>query len=422
MRPRHAALALLAALAAARPARAAPLGSFAVDPAGVTVAGISSGGFMAVQLDVAYSSYFSGAAIFAGGPYDCAGGSAATAVGACATGYGLQVQPLVDDTNAEADAGAIDPPSNLAGKPIYLFSGQYDTVVQPAVMDALQQYYLAFTTAAEITYDSDTPAAHAWISPDGPNACGTLASPFVNACGIDPEGTFLGLFYGALAARNAGTLAGSLVQFDQTAFCPGGDCSGISLDDTGWLFVPASCSSGARCRLVVALHGCLQSQGAVGQAFVQEAGLNEWADGNDILVLYPQAKAGAAPYNPYGCWDFWGYSGADYALRSGPQMQAVMAMVDQIEAGSPTDGGIPAGPDAGTSTDGGRSTSSDAGTPADGGSPASSDADAGWRPIDGPRAAPAGGCGCASPPGPSASPALLAVLAAWFATRRRRLW
>src|SRR6058998_3445709 len=69
---------------------------YGVDPARVTVSGISSGGYMAVQLDVAYSSLFSGVGVVAAGPYGCAdtGGSvnanAYRAVGPCmAGGYSL---------------------------------------------------------------------------------------------------------------------------------------------------------------------------------------------------------------------------------------------------------------------------------------------------------------------------------------------
>lgn len=51
----------------------AVLGSYNVDPGLVSVSGLSSGGFMSVQIGVAYSSTFPvGFGIFAGGPYDCA--------------------------------------------------------------------------------------------------------------------------------------------------------------------------------------------------------------------------------------------------------------------------------------------------------------------------------------------------------------
>lgn len=62
----------LTALAATR-ASAAALGAYNVDPDSVSVSGMSSGAFLAVQLGVAYSDIFvTGFGVFAGGPYDCA--------------------------------------------------------------------------------------------------------------------------------------------------------------------------------------------------------------------------------------------------------------------------------------------------------------------------------------------------------------
>jgi hypothetical protein len=80
---------------------------------------------------------------------------------------------------------------------------------------------------------------------------------------------------------------------------------------------------------------------------VKESGLNERADTNDTIVLYPQATAPPASLtNPEGCWDWWGYTGADYALQSGPQMQALIAMIHHLSGGS-SDGGAAVEPDAG---------------------------------------------------------------------------
>lgn len=57
----------------ASPSAAEPLGAYNVDPDSVSVSGISSGGAMAVQLGVAYSSIFkTGFGVFAGLPFDCA--------------------------------------------------------------------------------------------------------------------------------------------------------------------------------------------------------------------------------------------------------------------------------------------------------------------------------------------------------------
>jgi hypothetical protein len=59
---------LLAACCLSRPALAqVNLGSYNVNPNTVTVAGVSSGGFMAVQLQVAYSRSIFGTSVMAGG-------------------------------------------------------------------------------------------------------------------------------------------------------------------------------------------------------------------------------------------------------------------------------------------------------------------------------------------------------------------
>src|SRR5258705_502937 len=70
---------------------------------------------------------------------------------------------------------------------------------------------------------------------------------------------------------------------------------------------------------------------AVNDTFAREAGYNRWADANRIIVLYPQAIARWWwVYNPNGCWDWWGYTGAHYHTRDGAQVRAVMAMLSRL--------------------------------------------------------------------------------------------
>jgi hypothetical protein len=281
---------------------------------------------------VAYSASFHGAAILAGGAYNCAQGNPVLWAAACATGVGVPVSDLVNATNARASAGAIDPTSNIGGKPIYMFSGTLDTVDAQKTMDDLQQYYESFTASGNIVYNNTTAAEHAWVSPDASAPCALLAPPFLNNCGIDIEHDFLTQFYGSLSPRNRSP-QGSYVQFNQNAFCPGSNCAAISMDSTAWLYVPKNCADGQACKLVVALHGCLSNQETVGTLLVRDSGINEWADNNNVLVLYPQTIASVEPVNPEGCWDFWGYTDSNYAVQGAPQMKAIMGMVHQITSG-----------------------------------------------------------------------------------------
>src|SRR3954469_7144342 len=94
---------------------------YQIDPAKIFVAGISSGGFAAVQMHVAHSSTFKGAAVYAGGVYWCAGaGGAVTALADCGGETLPTNQASYHTTLAASEAyldlqsslGTIDPASN----------------------------------------------------------------------------------------------------------------------------------------------------------------------------------------------------------------------------------------------------------------------------------------------------------------------
>jgi poly(3-hydroxybutyrate) depolymerase len=211
------------------------LPAYGADDQQTSVSGLSSGGFMAVQLQVAYSRSIVGAGIVAGGPYYCAANSAAFAAICMGQVPFSPPNPVLMASAAKgfANSDVIDPLSNLARRRIYIFSGTDDSIVRQPAVDAT-------------------------------------------------------------------------VSFFQLA--------GVNSDNLHH----------------VALHGCAQSAESVGNKFYADAGYNHWADSNNILVLYPQVNKSMFPPNPQGCWDWWGYTGANYAHRSGPQMKAITAMVKRL--------------------------------------------------------------------------------------------
>src|SRR6266481_2550069 len=119
-----------------------PLGRFPVDPAEVSVSGISSGAFMANQLHIAHSAGIVGAGMIAGGLYGCAVDSiteggvlalASLAVGPCMSVPTL-LRPVGFYARLTADLAAkgwIDPPGNLTRSRVYLFTGRADKIVNP---------------------------------------------------------------------------------------------------------------------------------------------------------------------------------------------------------------------------------------------------------------------------------------------------
>lgn len=325
-------------------ARIEKLQRYQIDPAKIFVAGISSGGFAAVQMHVAHSSTFKGAAIYAGGVYWCAGaGGAATALANCGgetlptnqASYNSTLAPSEAYLDAQSSLGTIDPATNLRGQPVYLWSGTQDEVVNPLEMADLNSEYQRY--GANVHFDNSYPAEHGWESPDGELACGTLGSPYMLHCATngavyDSVKTWLTMFLGQLKPRNNGKLSGTLAVFDQTEF---GASPNLSMSSTGSVFVPQACAQGNRCGFVLALHGCLQEASLIGNRWVTEAGINEWADTNKLVVVYPDTVASSAPgpTNPNACFDWWGYSNQydpNYALRSGLQMSVLYSMVQRV--------------------------------------------------------------------------------------------
>ncbi|MEU4066286.1 PHB depolymerase family esterase [Streptomyces wedmorensis] len=303
------------------------------------VSGLSSGGFMANQMHVAYSDVFKGAGIFSAGAYECAQNNLNTALYACMDTLLARKTPaqLEQLTRERAAAGKVDPVGNLSGDKVWLFHGTNDGTVDAPVNDDLATYYRDF--GADVVYDNTSAAGHAWVSPIGPNSCSSTDSPYVNNCGGDPVKGMLTHLFGSVAPASSSGPTGRLVQFDQSAYTPGGSPSAISMGNEGFAYVPQSCQSGASCKLMVTLHGCYQYFGLVGNALMDKAYLNEYADTNNMIVLYPQATTMTG--NPRGCWDWWGYKSADYAQKSGPQMTAVMNMARALGAGTT---GVPALP------------------------------------------------------------------------------
>lgn len=317
------------ALAAGAASAAVDLPALNIDKAQTTVSGLSSGGFMAVQLHVAFSATFKkGAGIVAGGPFYCAEGSVVNATGRCmASPAGIPTSTLVSTTNNWAQQGLIDPVANLQSSRVYMFSGTLDDVVKPGVMDALKTYYNSFVPAANVVYKKDIASQHAMVTDDYGSACSVKGAPYINDCNFDLAGAILGQLYGTLNARNLNALpTGNFVQFNQSQFI-----TNHGMATTGWAYIPQACSGGTQCRLHVVLHGCKQNESDVQQQYVKNTGYNRWGDTNNIVMLYPQTSLAATN----SCWDWWGYDSANYAKKSGPQMAAIKAMVDQLSSGTP---------------------------------------------------------------------------------------
>ncbi len=339
---RHVAFPLAALLlASSTAALAEALPALGADTQAVTVSGISSGGYMAVQFHIAHSSTVDGAGVLAGGPYECAAGSTWFALTRCMTPTWWSTLPSVEvfrqRTLRRAQSGDVDPLAGLASDRAWVFSGGRDTTVEQPVVDSLIELYRTWLPSGQPLAVTHPDAGHAMISTEEPepNSCASSEPPFINRCGdFDAAGELLAHLLGALAPKQEPP-AERVRPFDQQPFLDN-KAAASGMADEGYVFFPETCESGG-CRVHVAFHGCRQTTRQIGLRFVENAGYIEWAQSNRLIVLFPQVvprhgwTGGLSwVFNPNGCWDWWGYTNADYATRKGRQIRAVQAMIERL--------------------------------------------------------------------------------------------
>jgi len=357
------ALAFTLALAGGIANGAEKLGSYPVDAKKVSISGISSGAFMANQFHIAHSALIMGAGMVAGGLYACAvdgieGDHHLRVLDTLATGPcmswpgGLQRFEVYQARVKEfARRGWIDPVKDLEGDRVYLFTGRADQVVNPATVHRAEQLYLSLGIANQDLKLVDVDrlpgkgAGHSWVTVAYGGPCDANTDPYIDACGYDQAGDILQHIYGKLKPRSV-RLSGRFIAFPQAEFVPGSKTVENGLADTGYAYVPKTCEPGGgrtTCALHVALHGCRQSAELLGDEFYHHIGLNEWADSNGIIVLYPQAHSVSSgdftnkqvtdlfEINPEGCWNWFGYSYDDrYPLKDGVQVTAIYNMIQRV--------------------------------------------------------------------------------------------
>jgi len=326
---------LLASCTAAEPPPPA-LPALTIDADRVTVSGLSSGAYMAQQLHLAFSDRLLGAALLAGGPYGCARGELNVALAECTapTDSALPaLAPLLAQVRERAGDGRLAALEGLRGDRVWVYRGSADTVVAAQVSAAAADLYEHLDVGVALSRSFDLPYAHVLPTAAPGDDCRLSQPPYVARCGFDAAGEVFRVLYDTptpSTSTPSSSTQGELARFDQRPYAV--DPSSPPGLDYGYVFVPSSCRSGDTCGLHIALHGCEQSAEVIGDLFAARGGYNTWAEAAKVVVLYPQARSSYLPLNPKGCWDWWGYTGADYDTRDGAQLRWIANMAAALGA------------------------------------------------------------------------------------------
>lgn len=283
----------------------------------------------------------------------------------------VDVDRLVEFAQQQSARGGIDPVRNIADDPLYFYRGTQDTCYTTGAVEATLTFYARLTAAVarldnhssqadrgannRIAYEASVGSNHAqptraYGAPcGGHNATASNLYSYIESCGYDGAGAVLQHMYG----NRSHTLTeptgegdydpNSLIPFDQTAFWLNGSSRASGgIADRGYAYVPERCRKSAQspvppCRLHIYHHGCggCWGGGAEPGAFywgiTHRAGFNEWAEANAIVIIYPSMSAWGVG-GPSGdcCWDGYGQTGADYALKSGAQIRVIRNLIEGV--------------------------------------------------------------------------------------------
>lgn len=276
-----------------------------VDADRVTVSGVGAGGYMAGQMHVAHSATISGVAIIGAGPYWCAKNSAPRALDVCSRGGDLDVGTLTHFARDQAAAGHIDTLNHLRDDRVWIFHGRNDDTRHADAAWAAAEFYEDLMPEKSVQVIADA---------GGGDGLPVLAQ------GYDAALTILThLLRAGVAPGDRGESVDRLREFDQQLYVDAG------FGENGYIYVPEACAGSARCGLHITLHDCEVPQDGNGASVALASGFNEWADAFRTVVLYPQIRNDAGR-----CWDWWGFTGPNYAVQSGLQIRALKGMIDSL--------------------------------------------------------------------------------------------
>ena len=289
-----------------------------------TISGLSSGAMMTAQFQLAFPELISGAGIVAGGIPGCAVGNPFLATEICLKNPGVLVTDnYIQQARLENFYGQIGDLELLKNHKTFVFSSPKDTVVNYPMGNKLNEFYSAFVLSENYKMIDTVMAEHAMPTDSQGASCETKAAPFINNCGYDTAGEMFKFFYGELKAK-VKAKAKNLRAFNQLAFA-----SPAFVADEGYVYTPDRCQKNkSSCRVHMALHGCLQSYEEGDNSFARMSGYNEWAESNNIIVVYPSTKK--TTFNPNGCWDWWGYTGMNYHYRSATQIMFLKNLLESF--------------------------------------------------------------------------------------------
>lgn len=251
----------------------------------------------------------------------------------------------------------IAPTSNIANQRVLIYQGQDDEVVRVGMAEKIKEFYTRYGVSENSLKVIIQSGNHNFPTDrtDGID-CQKAKVPYIGNCKLDLAGEILQhmlarpLVRGVMKPEN-------LYRIVQKKAPP-------SIASYGYLYANEACLENPdSCDLHVALHGCQMSDsfdmdfqkwyqakvlltrvlgvpsfelgakeskmGAL--TFATKSGYADYAEAteNHVMILFPQTQITSENYpaNPNGCWDWYGWTGGNYATKKGVESSWLMSYI-----------------------------------------------------------------------------------------------
>lgn len=288
----------------------------------------------------------------------------------------------MDYLSANVESKLIDPLSNLADQKVFIYHGKADSVLKVKMQEKLKSYYLSVGVKESNIATLTGEGSHNFPTDrtDG-IACEKEEVPYVSSCNLNVAGKILDHLIDENLTR-ADFNKDHIYIVDQTT-----NLLNTSKEEKDWvtpvtsiapyayLYASNKCLNHPEsCHMHIALHGCKMSdsynedfqtqyQNQVNNfkivtmrtkkddliipnmpviedktnnygllKFVLDSGYINYAEQNDLMILFPQTWITEKnfPYNPKGCWDWFGWTGDNYATNTGSETKWLMEFIHSV--------------------------------------------------------------------------------------------
>ncbi len=273
----------------------------------------------------------------------------------------------------------IAPTQNIAKQKVLIYQGSADTIVRPAMQAKLNEFYTGLQVPELNIKLVTSKGVHNFPTDhDGENNCFVQSVPFVSSCSYNAAGDILTHLLDKPALQRVTDKAvnkKNLYMVSQKLTGVEHPMAPQSMASYGYLAASQNClNNPSSCAMHVAFHGCEMSDSYDHQfdqkyargaqrgfmqmrtkaqsfrfstlpyieqrknkfgllKFAADSGYLEYVEKNNIMVLFPQTwiRAGNYPLNPKGCWDWFGWTGPDYATNKGSEPAWLMKWIEQVQ-------------------------------------------------------------------------------------------